>query len=145
VHVTKLRLENFLSFDEGELEPGDLTILVGPNGAGKTNVLRALRLLGDFTESLAAPDPRYFKDDSKPPRISAEVKAVDDVELVGDFLRLLVARDILKMLHTEESALQELVENLVALGGPLDGITPEPSGASGSWPSPWSPSSTPSS
>jgi hypothetical protein len=33
VHVTKLRLENFLSFDEGELELGDLTILVGPNGA----------------------------------------------------------------------------------------------------------------
>jgi AAA15 family ATPase/GTPase len=31
--ITKLRLENFLSFKE-ELELGDLTILVRPNGAG---------------------------------------------------------------------------------------------------------------
>jgi len=30
--ITKLRLENFLSFKE-ELELGDLTILVRPNGA----------------------------------------------------------------------------------------------------------------
>jgi predicted ATPase len=33
MRITKLRLENFLSFKE-ELELGDLTILVGPNGAG---------------------------------------------------------------------------------------------------------------
>jgi predicted ATPase len=128
VRITKLKLENLLSFDDVELELGDLTILVGPNGVGKTNVLRALRLLGDLAESLAAPDPRYFKDPSKLLKLSAEVKAVDDVELVKDFLRLHVARDILKMLHTEESALQELIESLVAPGGPLDEIMPEPSG-----------------
>ncbi|MFP3209613.1 MAG: AAA family ATPase [Nitrososphaeria archaeon] len=146
MRITKLRLENFLSFDvlsfdknkknkddEEWLELGDLTILVGPNGAGKTNVLRALRLLGDLAESLAAPDPRYFKDPSKLLRISAEVEVVDngERELVRDFLRLLVARDIPKMLyteHTEEPALQELVGSLVAPGGPLDEITLEPSG-----------------
>jgi predicted ATP-binding protein involved in virulence len=33
MRITKLRLENFLSFKE-ELELGDLTILVRPNGAG---------------------------------------------------------------------------------------------------------------
>ncbi|MFP3209399.1 MAG: AAA family ATPase, partial [Nitrososphaeria archaeon] len=146
MRITKLRLENFLSFDvlsfdknkknkddEEWLELGDLTILVGPNGAGKTNILRALRLLGDLAESLAAPDPRYFKDPSKLLRISAEVEVVDngERELVGDFLRLLVARDISKMLYTEraeEPTLQELVGSLVALGGPLDEITLEPSG-----------------
>jgi len=143
MRITKLRLENFLSFDvlsfdknkknkddEKWPELGDLTILVGPNGAGKTNILRALRLLGDLAESLAAPDPRYFKDPSKLLRISAEVEVVDDGEreLVRDFLRLLVARDIPKMLRTEEPALQELVGSLVAPGGPLDEITPEPSG-----------------
>ncbi|MFP3137996.1 MAG: AAA family ATPase [Nitrososphaeria archaeon] len=103
---------------------------MGPNGAGKTNILRALRLLGDLAGSLAAPDPRYFKDPSKSLRISAEVEVVDngERELVRDFLRLLVARDILEMLYTEESALQELVGRLVAPGGPLDEIIPEPSG-----------------
>jgi|GEM_PF-2939078 len=146
MRITKLRLENFLSFDvlsfdknnkknkdEEWLKLGDLTILVGPNGAGKTNILRALRLLGDLAESLAAPDPRYFKDPSKLLRISAEVEVVDDGEreLVGDFLRLLVARDIPKMLYTErteEPALQELVGSLVAPGGPLDEVALEPSG-----------------
>jgi len=141
MRITKLRLENFLSFDTLSLdkknkddeewpELGDLTILVGPNGAGKTNVLRALRLLGDLAESPAAPDPRYFKDPSKLLRISAEVEVVDDGErkLVRDFLRLLVTRDIPKMLYTEEPALQELVGSLVAPGGPLDEITLEPSG-----------------
>jgi len=39
VHVTKLGFENFLSFDEGELELGDLTILVGPNGARSNRVI----------------------------------------------------------------------------------------------------------
>jgi predicted ATP-binding protein involved in virulence len=39
VHVTKLGLENFLSFDEGELELGDLTILVRPNGARSNRVI----------------------------------------------------------------------------------------------------------
>ncbi|MFP3264070.1 MAG: AAA family ATPase, partial [Nitrososphaeria archaeon] len=133
MRITKLRLENFLSFDDVELELGDLTILVGPNGAGKTNILRALRLLGENVRSLAAPDPRYFRDSSKLLRISAEVEVVDngERELVRDFLRLLVVRDILEMLiieRTEEPALQELVESLVAQGGPLDEIILEPSG-----------------
>jgi len=121
MRITKLRLENFLSFKEEELELGDLTILVGPNGAGKTNILRALMLLGENVRSLAAPDPRYFRDSSKLLRISAEVEVVDEGEreLVRDFLRLLVVRDILEMLiieRTEEPALQELVESLVAPG-----------------------------
>jgi len=137
MRITKLRLENFLSFKEEELELGDLTILVGPNGAGKTNVLRALRLLGDYAASrisrdgnaAIAPDySSYFNDPSKLLRISAEVEVDEgEREMMGSYMRLAIAQDLYHVSTSNQQLRDKLIENLVVPGGPLDDIIPEPS------------------
>lgn len=43
----RLKVRNFLSLREVDLELGDLNVLVGPNGAGKSNLLRVLRFLAN--------------------------------------------------------------------------------------------------
>ena len=45
--ITRLRISNFRSIEELDLEPGAITILVGPNGSGKTNVIHAIAFLRD--------------------------------------------------------------------------------------------------
>jgi predicted ATPase len=129
-------LENFLSFKEKtEFELGELTILIGPNGSGKTNVMRALTFLGDHLDTdistrSATPDLDYFNDTLKPLRISAEIKVNEkERKLIEDFLRLLVANDILMRTYSQDqSSIRELANRLVAPGGPLDGVMLEPSG-----------------
>jgi len=136
MQVTKLILENFLSFKEKtEFELGELTILIGPNGSGKTNVMRALTFLGDHLDTdistrSATPDLDYFNDTLKPLRISAEIKVNEkERKLIEDFLRLLVANDILMRTYSQDqSSIRELANRLVAPGGPLDGVMLEPSG-----------------
>jgi len=137
MRITKLRLKNFLSFKEEKLELGDLTILVGPNGAGKTNVLRALRLLGDYAASrisrdgnaAIAPDySSYFNDPSKLLRISAEVEVDEgEREMMGSYMRLAIAQDLYHVSTSNQQLRDKLIENLVVPGGPLDDIIPEPS------------------
>ncbi|MFP3131547.1 MAG: AAA family ATPase [Nitrososphaeria archaeon] len=139
MQVTKLMLENFLSFKEKtEFELGELTILIGPNGSGKTNVMRALKFLGDHLDMdistrSATPDLYYFNDTLKPLRISAEIKVNDkERKLIEDFLRLLFANDILNLMRTyyseDQSSIRDLASILVAPGGPLDDIMLELSG-----------------
>jgi len=136
MQVTKLILENFLSFKEKtEFELGELTILIGPNGSGKTNVMRALTFLGDHLDTdistrSATPDLDYFNDTLKPLRISAEIKVNEkERKLIEDFLRLLVAHDILMRTYSQDqSSIRELANSLVSQGGPLDGVMLEPSG-----------------
>ena len=132
MRITRLRLENFLSFKKEKLELGDLTIMVGPNGAGKTNVLRALRLLGDYAASsisrdgnaAIAPDySSYFNDPSKLLRISAEVEVDEgEREMMGSYLRLAIAQDLYKVPTPNQQLRDKLIENLVVPGGPLDDI-----------------------
>ncbi len=45
--ITKLRVKNFRSIRDAEIELGHLTALVGPNASGKSNLLDALRFVGD--------------------------------------------------------------------------------------------------
>jgi putative ATP-dependent endonuclease of the OLD family len=46
MHLKKITLQNFRSFDEGEVElQEDLTIFVGENNGGKSNAIDAIRLL----------------------------------------------------------------------------------------------------
>lgn len=51
--VTRLTLENFLSYQKADVPLEPLNVLIGPNGSGKSNLLEALRLLQaapkDFT------------------------------------------------------------------------------------------------
>ncbi|HZO33213.1 MAG TPA: AAA family ATPase [Chloroflexota bacterium] len=45
--ITRVRLKNFRSIAECDVELGPLTILVGPNGSGKSNFVKALDFLAD--------------------------------------------------------------------------------------------------
>jgi predicted ATPase len=45
--ITRVRLQNFRSIAECDVELGPLTILVGPNGSGKSNFLHALDFVSD--------------------------------------------------------------------------------------------------
>src|SRR3954470_9135725 len=45
--IRRVRLKNFRSIAECDVELGPLTILVGPNGSGKSNFLHALDFLSD--------------------------------------------------------------------------------------------------
>lgn len=45
--LTRLRVQNFRSIADLDLELGPLTVLVGPNGSGKSNIIDALRFLRD--------------------------------------------------------------------------------------------------
>jgi predicted ATPase len=54
MRVKKICVQNFLSFDDFELDLDDnLTVIVGPNGSGKTNLVRALRLVREVVGALA--------------------------------------------------------------------------------------------
>ncbi|MGL5828481.1 MAG: AAA family ATPase [Angustibacter sp.] len=47
VPITRLRVKNFRSLADVDVELGPLSVLIGPNGSGKTNILRALSFLSD--------------------------------------------------------------------------------------------------
>jgi recombinational DNA repair ATPase RecF len=44
MRITALRIENFRSIKQLQLELGETTVFVGPNNAGKTAILDALRI-----------------------------------------------------------------------------------------------------
>jgi predicted ATPase len=48
MRFTSLTLQNFLSYQAGGIDFGDLTVLVGQNSAGKSNAVTALRLLREI-------------------------------------------------------------------------------------------------
>lgn len=45
--ITKLRVKNFRSIRDSELELGPLTVLVGPNASGKSNLMDVIQFVGD--------------------------------------------------------------------------------------------------
>lgn len=50
VSILRLRLTNFLSYKELDLDIGRLTALIGPNASGKSNAVAAIKLLRDLPE-----------------------------------------------------------------------------------------------
>ena len=46
--LDRIRLQNFKTHRDTEIELGRLTVLVGPNGAGKSSVLQAIEMLPDL-------------------------------------------------------------------------------------------------
>lgn len=53
--ITRMRVENFLSFRNIDLRLDSLNVLVGPNGAGKTNLLKVFEFLGNVARLELAP------------------------------------------------------------------------------------------
>lgn len=52
--IKQIRAQNFLSFEDFELElDPELTVIVGPNGSGKTNLARAFRLVREVLRAAA--------------------------------------------------------------------------------------------
>ncbi|MEZ4464860.1 MAG: AAA family ATPase [bacterium] len=45
--ITRVRLHNYKSIADCDVQLGELTFVVGPNGSGKSNFLDALRLVAD--------------------------------------------------------------------------------------------------
>jgi len=48
MRVRRLRIKNFLSTRDVDLELGKLSVFVGPNSSGKSNIVRALQLLTNY-------------------------------------------------------------------------------------------------
>jgi predicted ATPase len=46
--IDKLRIRNFKSIEEGDLDLCPITLIVGPNGSGKSSVIQALGVLKNF-------------------------------------------------------------------------------------------------
>src|ERR1700730_7158536 len=44
MRITRLRIENFRSIRQLNLDLGDTTVFIGPNNAGKTSILDAVRI-----------------------------------------------------------------------------------------------------
>ncbi len=49
--LDRIRLQNFKTHRDTEIQLGRLTVLVGPNGAGKSSVLQAIEMLGRLLDS----------------------------------------------------------------------------------------------
>ena len=49
LRITKLRVKNFLSLKDVDLELGKLNVFIGSNTSGKSNIARAFQLLANHT------------------------------------------------------------------------------------------------
>ena len=86
LQLTQLRVKNFRSVGEVELNLGPLTVLVGPNGSGKSNVVDALRFLRDcFAVGLdqalldrdGLPALRHWSADKRPADVALGITMAD--------------------------------------------------------------------
>lgn len=57
--ITKLHLENFMSFEQLELDLGAFNGFVGPNDSGESSVLGALEYLGKLASHPIATQQEY--------------------------------------------------------------------------------------
>lgn len=87
LRLIRLRVKNFRSIRDLDLELGPLTVLVGPNGSGKSNVVDALRFVRDCFSigldqalldrgGLAA--VRFWTEGSRPADVSLGVSLADE-------------------------------------------------------------------
>ncbi len=70
--LSKLKIKNFRSIRDLEIEMGDICAFIGPNNSGKSNILRALNvILGESYPSVRTFTNEDFRnyDDSKPVEI----------------------------------------------------------------------------
>jgi len=95
VKIKKIRIENFRSFDDEEIELDDYTCFVGPNGAGKSTVLCALnvffRQYRDAATDLSklTEEDFHHKNTSEPIRITVTFGDLSDgaKESLSDYVR----------------------------------------------------------
>ena len=62
MRLTSIKIENFRSCENTEVEFGDYTCLVGPNGAGKSTILSALNIFFRNNEELGV-DPTSLEEE----------------------------------------------------------------------------------
>ena len=51
--IRRLKVSNFRSFNELDIELGDFNVLIGANASGKSNFIEVLRFLRDNTSGLS--------------------------------------------------------------------------------------------
>lgn len=76
MRISKLRIQNFRSFDDEEIHFDEYNCFVGPNGAGKSTVLTALNILFRYDEgpgsvTTLAREDFHLKQTRRPVQISA--------------------------------------------------------------------------
>lgn len=93
--IKKIRIENFRSFSDEEIQLDDYTCFVGPNGAGKSNILCALnvffRQYKDSTTDLSrlTKEDFHHKNTTKPIRITVTFGDLSNEakESLSDYVR----------------------------------------------------------
>ena len=92
IALTDVRISNFRSLANVEMELGDLTVLIGSNNAGKTSFLDALfAAVGSGRKALGPEDVRIAAGETNAPReraviIDVRIRAVgDDGKLADSF------------------------------------------------------------
>ena len=79
MHVERLFLEDFRSYDRTEIALGEgLTAFVGPNGAGKTNILEAVHVLARGDSPRARDDGEMVRWGAAMARAAAQVRRDGD-------------------------------------------------------------------
>ncbi len=86
--IKRIKLKNFLSFENAEINlSDDINYFVGPNGAGKSNIIRALNFI-----VFALDDAPYFKDyknykiKDNNPEIELGIKlSQDEIKIFADY------------------------------------------------------------
>ena len=74
IAITEVRVSNFRSLANVEVELGDLTVLIGSNNAGKTSLLDALfAAVGSGRKALGQDDVRIVANEAVPPKDRAIV------------------------------------------------------------------------
>jgi predicted ATP-dependent endonuclease of OLD family len=101
MRLSRLELVNYRSIEEGEIEFGDMTVLIGKNNSGKSSVLQAIRDIRDYRKS--PPNKEWFENRVNNYNKNKKVRVGIDIEL-DDKERKNLAGDIEKI--DEEEFLQ---------------------------------------
>jgi ABC-type polar amino acid transport system ATPase subunit len=100
----KLKLKNFRGVKEGEVELGNMTVLIGANNSGKSTILEALFLLSNPLRSVP-----YMKEYSKP-REESVALPLNAVSLIHELHKTLTSAGYAFLLYkyTADEAMIEM-------------------------------------
>src|SRR3954453_9851190 len=83
MHVNRVRLRDFRSYERAETELGDgLTVVLGPNGAGKTNLLEAIYFALTSRSCRTSNERELVRLGAEVTRTEAEVEGEDGAHLL---------------------------------------------------------------
>ena len=74
MRIIKLKIKNFLSFQDFEIDfDKDLNVIIGPNNSGKTNIIRTLKIARDILNRTRDDDFSFFCHNKEKNNFSIEI------------------------------------------------------------------------